>query len=75
MQRTSVKSSNIASIGYEDSVLEIEFHSEKSVYQYFQVPEQKYNGIMDAQSHGKYFNENIKGIYNHKKIFLILLLI
>jgi len=68
MQRTPVTSSDIASIGYEDNVLEIEFHSGKSVYQYFHVPEQEHNELMNAQSHGKYFNQNIKNKYQYEKI-------
>ena len=68
MQRTPVTSSDITSIGYEDNVLEIEFHSGGSVYQYFHVPEQEYNGLMNAQSHGKYFNQNIKNKYQYEKI-------
>ena len=68
MQRTQVTSSDIASIGYEGNVLEIKFHSGKSVYQYFQVPEQEYNELMNAQSHGKYFNQNIKNKYQYEKI-------
>ena len=68
MQRTSVTSSNIASIGYEDNVLEIEFHSEGSIYRYFQVPEQEYKQLMSASSHGKYLNQNIKNKYKYEKI-------
>ncbi len=68
MQRIPVTSSDISSIGYENDVLEIEFHSGKSVYQYFQVPEHEYQGLMNAQSHGKYFNQNIKNKYITKKI-------
>ncbi len=68
MERTQVTSSDIASIGYKDSVLEIEFHSGNNVYQYFQVPEQEYNELMNAQSHGKYFNQNIKNKYQYEKV-------
>lgn len=68
MQRTPVTSSDIASIGYEGDILEIEFCSGGSVYQYFQVPEQEYNELMNAPSHGKYFNSNIKNKYRYEKI-------
>jgi hypothetical protein len=68
MERIHVTSSDIVSIGYKDSVLEIEFHSAKSVYQYFQVPEQEYNELMNAQSHGKYFNQYIKNKYKFEKV-------
>lgn len=43
MNRTSVTSSNIASIGYDPSslTLEVEF-TDGSIYQYFDVPEAVY---------------------------------
>lgn len=68
MQRTPVTSSSISSIGYENNVLEIEFLDGKEVYQYSQVPEQEYNELMNAESHGKYFNQNIKNKYQYEKI-------
>lgn len=70
MQRTPVTSSDIASIGYDSQLktLEIEFHSKHSVYQYFNVPEQAYNELMNARSHGKYFNQYIKNKYRYEKI-------
>lgn len=70
MQRTPVTSSDIASIGYDidSSVLEIEFHSGGNVYQYFHLPQQEYDELMNAPSHGKYFNQNIKNKYQYEKI-------
>lgn len=49
MNRTPVSSSNLASIGYdhESMVLEIKFHS-GGIYQYFNVPESVYQGLMPA---------------------------
>jgi hypothetical protein len=70
MQRTKVTSSNIASIGYDQSeqVLEVEFNS-NSVYQYFNVPKSVFDALMKASSHGSYFNSNIKnGNYKFKQI-------
>ncbi len=70
MDRTSVSSTNLKSVGYdpEDMILEIEFH-DGGVYQYFNVPESKYEGLMKADSHGKYFDAHIKkGSYRYKKI-------
>ena len=53
MERQYVSSSNIASIGYDpgNMVLEIEFLS-GSVYQYYDVPQSIYDGLMAADSHG-----------------------
>ncbi|OGI29987.1 MAG: hypothetical protein A2287_04355 [Candidatus Melainabacteria bacterium RIFOXYA12_FULL_32_12] len=60
MNRTSVNSSNIRSIGYEGMILEIEFHN-NTVYQYFHIPEIIYKNLMAAtDSHGQYFDEHIK---------------
>ena len=70
MKRTSVQSSNVASVGYDsaDQVLEIEFHH-GGTYQYFNVPEHIYQGLMGASSHGTYFDRNVKKAgYSYKKI-------
>jgi len=69
MNRDHVQSSNIESIGYdaETQTLEIGFLN-GSVYQYFDVPEQVYEGIMSADSHGKYFAAFIKGHYRYSRV-------
>lgn len=61
MNRQSVESSNLASVGYdaENEILEIEFNH-GGVYQYFDVPENVYEELMSASSHGQYFDRNIK---------------
>ena len=61
MERQSVESSNLASIGYdaENEILEVEY-KHGGVYQYFDVPENVYEELMDADSHGQYFDRNIK---------------
>lgn len=69
MKRTTVKSSNIASIGYdmENEILEIEFKSRK-IYKYFEVPIYEYEGIMEADSHGGYLAKHIKEVYRYELI-------
>lgn len=70
MDRTYVSSSNIASIGYDpmQMILEVEFLN-GSIYQYYDVPEALYEGIMSASSHGKYLNEYIKkGGYRFERV-------
>lgn len=68
MDRTPVNSSNINSIGYDESssVLEVEFRS--GLYQYFDVPAYIYDELMSADSHGVYLNANIKGKFNYEQI-------
>ncbi len=69
MERKPVSSSNIASIGYDEnsSTLEIEFLN-NSIYQYFDVPLHLYQGLINANSHGQYLAENIKGIFRYSKV-------
>ena len=69
MTRTPVDSSNISSIGYDEasSTFEIEFHG-GAVYQYFDVPEYIHEAFINASSHGKYFQKNIRGNYQFQKI-------
>jgi len=68
MERQNVRSSNIASIGYDESseTLEIEFNR-GGIYQYSNVPLSVYNRLMNASSHGVYFASNIKNDYPCKK--------
>lgn len=70
MERQYVVSSNIASIGYDpdNMILEIEFLS-GSVYQYYDVPQSIYDGLMTADSHGKFLAAYIKkGGYRYSQI-------
>jgi len=69
MNRRPVSSSNISSIGYDNTseTLEIEFNN-GGVYQYFDVPERVYNDLMAADSHGGYLARNIKGVYRFSKV-------
>jgi len=69
MYRKKVESSNLASIGYdkENEILEIEFNH-GGVYQYFGVPEEEYEALISADSHGSYFYHNIRDIYRYEKL-------
>ncbi|RXI46074.1 KTSC domain-containing protein [Clostridium tetani] len=69
MQRTRVSSSNVYSIGYDDSssILEVQFNN-GSIYQYSNVPYSIYQGLMSAASHGSYLHAHVKGIYLYRRI-------
>ncbi len=56
MERVTVTSSNIKSIGYDGQsrILEVEF-LDGAVYEYYDVPAHVHAGLMSAQSHGAYF--------------------
>jgi hypothetical protein len=70
MERESVRSSNIASIGYDKQaeILEVQFHN-GGIYQYSGVPLSIYQGLMGATSHGTYLNQHVKNVgYRFRKI-------
>lgn len=61
MKRIPVRSSSVASVGYEPTsfVLEIEFRN-GGVYQYLQVPAAAHRLLLQAASIGEYVNLIIK---------------
>ena len=69
MDRAPVSSNSLASVGYEQSslTLEIEF-PRGAIYQYFDVPVGEFHGLMQAESHGRYFITNIKDRYRYTKL-------
>lgn len=69
MQRITVSSSNISSIGYDadSNTLEIEFRS-GGIYRYFGVPQTVYSGLRAASSHGSYLAQHIKDRYRYEKV-------
>ena len=70
MERERVNSSNLESVGYEKSsmTLEIEFKN-GGIYQYFNVSEDIFEALMNANSHGSYFHANIRnGGFDYKKV-------
>lgn len=73
MQRIPVKSSNIAAVGWEDDVLQVEFLSKKEgepnrVYQYESVPYEKYRQFLNAPSVGSHFAAHIRNNYQSHRI-------
>ena len=69
MERYTVASSNIASIGYDAAAetLEIEFLS-GSIYQYYNLPENMYDQLMKEPSKGKFLNVYIKNAYPYSRV-------
>ncbi len=51
MIRTTVSSTRIASVGWDNNILEIEFH-DGSIYNYFDVSRDEYQSFMSAPSLG-----------------------
>lgn len=62
----TVQSSLLVSVAYdhERAILQLEFGS-GAVYQYFGVPVQSYQELMQAASHGAYFNRHIRSVFHY----------
>jgi hypothetical protein len=70
MNRNSVNSSMISSIGYDSAngTLEIEFKNGGEIWQYFDIPEYVWSEFEYATSHGKYFLANIKKHFREVRV-------
>jgi hypothetical protein len=68
MERIAVSSSMISSVGYDadTQVLEIEFNNTR-IYQYLKVPSPIYEGLIQAESPGNYFNTEIRDNYEYQR--------
>jgi hypothetical protein len=68
MNWRSVKSSNIDAVSYDPGtrILSIRFHG-SGVYHYMDVPEYIIDEMIQAESVGKYFIQNVKGKYSFEK--------
>lgn len=69
MERRSVSSSMIRSIGYDESIsiLEIEFNS-GAVWNYHDFPLTSWYEFDGAESHGKFFHSFIKNNYRESQV-------
>jgi hypothetical protein len=69
MNRQSVKSSNVKSIGYDElkQVLEVEFNN-GTIYQYLKVPENIYINVITAPSIGSAIHSVLNGRFSYRKV-------
>ena len=71
MNMIKVESSNIDAIGYDHGDLYVRFKGGEGknnrIYVYYDVPEHFFKEILEAESKGKYLNQNIKGKFTYRK--------
>lgn len=60
-----VESSSLGQVGYnpESKTLRVLFRKTGAVYDYSDVPAEVFDGLMQAESKGRYLVENVKGHY------------
>lgn len=69
MERISVSSSNVASVGHDElsQILEVEFLS-GAIYEYYDVPVYVYQELVTASSVGSYLAQRVKGVYSFSRV-------
>lgn len=69
MEMKPVASSNIQSVGYDESTetLRVQFNN-GSLYEYHNIPVVVYNDLMQSSSLGAYLNRNLRNSYPYEKI-------
>lgn len=67
MNRMAVESTTLAAVGYDEgqNVLELEFRS-GAIYQYFGVPSDVQEQLLESASLGSYFNGCIRGRFPYR---------
>lgn len=64
-----VRSTNIHSIGYDDTTNTLKvFFKKGGEYHYQEVPKQIHDDLMKAESIGSYFAKNVRNVYKFTKI-------
>jgi hypothetical protein len=69
MTRQIIISTDLKSVGYDAvaHVLEVELQS-GPISRYFDVPQSVYEALMSAPSKDRYFNDNVQGKYEYRRI-------
>jgi len=76
MDRITVASSNVESIGYDEAqqILEVEFQNKSKnksanpVYTYSGVPPQVWHGLLRSPTKGGYLATHIKNVYPSQRV-------
>lgn len=66
MEMIKVVSSNVVAVGYQGNDLYVDYKS--GSYLYKDVPKKVYDGLVNAESKGKYMHANVKGKYEYLRI-------
>ena len=66
MEMIKVQSSNIQEIGWEKDTLYVKYAS--GTYAYYGVKQSLFEALKNAESKGRFMNDNIKSMYKYSKI-------
>lgn len=63
-----VESSNIISVGYDETTSSMYVNYRSGTYKYDDVEKSVYESLLTSTSKGRFMNENIKGQYNYSRV-------
>jgi hypothetical protein len=64
-----VQSSMMTFVKYDDDTCELDItFTSGMTYRYLKVPLEIYDGLLDAESKGEFFNENIKDAFVYSEV-------
>ena len=63
-----VESSNIISVGYDETTSSMYVNYPSGTYKYDGVDKSVYESLLTSPSKGRFMNENIKGQYNYSRV-------
>ena len=66
MKMIEVVSSNVVAIGYEENKLYVNFKT--GSYVYYDVPQKIYDGLLKAESKGKYMWAHVRDVYSYERL-------
>lgn len=68
MNMIPVNSSNLVAVGYDKSTQTLRIKFNSGIYDYYNVPESIFNGLLSAPSKGQYHHAHIKNSYRFNRI-------
>jgi len=64
-----VESSMMSHVDYDEDASELDITFEGGrTYRYFKVPHEIYDGLLQADSKGEFFNEHIKNLFDYNEV-------
>ena len=65
---TPVKSSNIISVGYDETTSSLYVNYPSGTYKYDGIEKSVYESLLTSPSKGRFMNANIKGQYSYSRV-------
>lgn len=68
MNMIPVSSSNLVAVGYDEATSTLRVAFKSGVYDYYNVPKNIFEGLLNAPSKGKFHHAYIKHSFRYKRI-------